>query len=116
MDSLTRSLALEWGAYGVCVNGIAPGPTGGTAGLLQILLPGWPFTRGISALFSLCSAQAPHPVGVRGYSQELWATHSRWLPCCHTQLHSCSEGDPAPLLGKQDLLAEGVLPGCSRGF
>ena len=33
VDSLTRSLALEWGAFGVCVNGIAPGPTGGTAGV-----------------------------------------------------------------------------------
>ena len=33
VDSLTRSLALEWGTFGVCVNGIAPGPTGGTAGL-----------------------------------------------------------------------------------
>ena len=32
VDSLTRSLALEWGAFGVRVNGIAPGPTGGTAG------------------------------------------------------------------------------------
>ncbi len=32
VDSLTRSLAMEWGAFGVRVNGIAPGPTGGTAG------------------------------------------------------------------------------------
>ena len=32
VDSLTRSLALEWGAFGVRVNGIAPGPIGGTAG------------------------------------------------------------------------------------
>ena len=33
VDSLTRSLALEWGAFGVRVNGIAPGPIGGTAGV-----------------------------------------------------------------------------------
>ncbi len=32
MDSLTRSLAVEWGEFGVRVNGIAPGPIGGTAG------------------------------------------------------------------------------------
>lgn len=38
VDSLTRSLALEWGAFGVCVNGIAPGPTGGTAGLPYVIL------------------------------------------------------------------------------
>ncbi|CAK0787667.1 hypothetical protein CVIRNUC_010889 [Coccomyxa viridis] len=36
VDSLTRSLALEWGTFGVCVNGIAPGPTGGTAGLSKL--------------------------------------------------------------------------------
>lgn len=36
MDSLTRSLALEWGAFGVRVNGIAPGPIGGTAGVRSI--------------------------------------------------------------------------------
>ena len=33
MDSLTRTLALEWGAFGVRVNGIAPGPVAETAGV-----------------------------------------------------------------------------------
>lgn len=33
IDSLTRSLALEWGEYGIRVTGIAPGPIGGTAGM-----------------------------------------------------------------------------------
>ena len=32
VDSLTRSLALEWGAFGIRVNGIAPGPVAETAG------------------------------------------------------------------------------------
>jgi NAD(P)-dependent dehydrogenase (short-subunit alcohol dehydrogenase family) len=32
VDSITRSLALEWGEYGVRVNGVAPGPIRGTAG------------------------------------------------------------------------------------
>ena len=38
VDSLTRSLALEWGHFGVRVNGIAPGPIGGTAGELPVPL------------------------------------------------------------------------------
>lgn len=33
IDSLTRSLALEWGEYGIRVCGIAPGPIAGTAGM-----------------------------------------------------------------------------------
>eukprot|EP00210_Caulerpa_lentillifera_P006250 g5969.t1 len=32
IDSMTRSLALEWGQYGIRVNGIAPGPIADTAG------------------------------------------------------------------------------------
>ena len=32
VDSITRSLALEWGEYGVRVVGVAPGPIKGTAG------------------------------------------------------------------------------------
>ncbi|KAG2487676.1 hypothetical protein HYH03_013676 [Edaphochlamys debaryana] len=39
IDSLTRSLALEWGEFGVRVNGIAPGPIDGTAGMAK-LAPG----------------------------------------------------------------------------
>lgn len=37
VDSITRSLALEWGTdYGVRVNGIAPGPIDDTAGLSKL--------------------------------------------------------------------------------
>lgn len=35
VDSITRSLALEWGEYGIRVNGVAPGPIRGTAGAPQ---------------------------------------------------------------------------------
>lgn len=36
VDSLTRTLALEWGTHGIRVNGIAPGPIAGTAGLKKL--------------------------------------------------------------------------------
>lgn len=36
IDSLTRTLALEWGLHGIRVNGIAPGPIQGTAGLKKL--------------------------------------------------------------------------------
>ncbi|KAK8941614.1 Peroxisomal 2,4-dienoyl-CoA reductase [Platanthera guangdongensis] len=37
VDSITRSLALEWGAdYGIRVNGIAPGPIEGTPGMQKL--------------------------------------------------------------------------------
>mmetsp|Transcript_38799 Transcript_38799/g.86302 ORF Transcript_38799/g.86302 Transcript_38799/m.86302 type:complete len:295 (+) Transcript_38799:45-929(+) len=39
VDSVTRTLALEWGQFGIRVNGVAPGPIEGTAGLTK-LAPG----------------------------------------------------------------------------
>lgn len=40
VDSITRSLALEWGTdYNIRVNGIAPGPIDGTTGVSK-LAPG----------------------------------------------------------------------------
>lgn len=39
VDSITRSLALEWGSSGVRVNGIAPGPIADTVGMAK-LAPG----------------------------------------------------------------------------
>jgi peroxisomal 2,4-dienoyl-CoA reductase len=39
VDALTRNLAVEWGQYGIRVNGIAPGPIGDTEGARR-LFPG----------------------------------------------------------------------------
>ena len=36
VDAITRSLALEWGAHGIRVCGIAPGPIAGTAGMAKL--------------------------------------------------------------------------------
>ncbi len=39
IDALTRTLAVEWGPFGIRVNSVAPGPIGGTEGLSR-LAPG----------------------------------------------------------------------------
>ena len=39
VDSLTRSLALEWGGLGIRVNGVAPGPIDGTEGMARLSTP-----------------------------------------------------------------------------
>jgi len=36
IDSLTRTLAAEWGRYAIRVNGVAPGPTDGTEGVRRL--------------------------------------------------------------------------------
>ena len=36
IDSLTRTLACEWGPFGIRVNGIAPGPIDGTEGVRRL--------------------------------------------------------------------------------
>ena len=38
VDALTRVLAVEWGRYGIRVNGIAPGPVADTEGVRRLLV------------------------------------------------------------------------------
>jgi peroxisomal 2,4-dienoyl-CoA reductase len=38
VDALTRNLAVEWGRYGIRVNGIAPGPIDDTEGVRRLLV------------------------------------------------------------------------------
>ena len=37
VDALTRTLAAEWGPFGIRVNGLAPGPIEGTEGMGRLL-------------------------------------------------------------------------------
>ncbi|HMI11413.1 MAG TPA: SDR family oxidoreductase [Bradyrhizobium sp.] len=78
IDALTRGLAVEWGAYGIRVNGIAPGPIAETEGVRRLMVG--PAKRRVeqktplgrlgaiedvsnAALF-LCSSAASHITGV----------------------------------------------------
>ena len=78
IDALTRGLAVEWGAYGIRVNGIAPGPIAETEGVRRLLVgpakqrveQKTPLGRlgaiedvSNAALF-LCSSAASHITGV----------------------------------------------------
>lgn len=40
IDSLTRTLAVEWGGAGIRVNGVAPGPIDDTEGMARLAPPG----------------------------------------------------------------------------
>ena len=39
VDAITRNLSVEWGRYGIRVNGIAPGPIEDTEGIKRLLMP-----------------------------------------------------------------------------
>jgi peroxisomal 2,4-dienoyl-CoA reductase len=39
VDAITRNLSVEWGRYGIRVNGIAPGPIEDTEGMRRLLMP-----------------------------------------------------------------------------
>lgn len=39
VDAITRSLAMEWGRFGIRVNGLAPGPIGDTEGFARLAPP-----------------------------------------------------------------------------
>ncbi len=39
VDAITRNLSVEWGRYGIRVNGIAPGPIEDTEGIRRLLAP-----------------------------------------------------------------------------
>ena len=39
VDAITRNLSVEWGRYGIRVNGIAPGPIEDTEGMKRLLPP-----------------------------------------------------------------------------
>ncbi|CAM9864552.1 unnamed protein product [Phaeothamnion confervicola] len=65
IDSITRTLALEWGEYGIRVNGVAPGPIAGTPGMAK-LAPG---SGGATELVR--SVREKIPVGRLGETRDI---------------------------------------------
>lgn len=53
VDMLMRNLALEWGRYGIRVNGIVPGPIEGTEGIRRLAPPSEDFHRRFKATIPL---------------------------------------------------------------
>jgi 2,4-dienoyl-CoA reductase [(3E)-enoyl-CoA-producing], peroxisomal len=70
IDSLTRTLAVEWGPHGIRVNGIAPGPIEGTEGV-----------RRLTNDASRESATRNCPIGRLGTTDDI----------AHAALYLCSE-------------------------
>lgn len=90
IDSLTRSLALEWGEFGIRVNGVAPGPIQDTAG------------SGMHC--SICCA--PHIMVLVNHQQPLFAClfrHSQAAASSRrgTAFQGSACNDPAGPLGHQ---------------
>lgn len=61
VDNLMRSLALEWGPYGIRANSICPGPIEGTEGIRRLAPPG--SEDKISALVPLRRMGKPEDIG-----------------------------------------------------
>ena len=70
IDSLTRTLAVEWGPHRIRVNGIAPGPIAGTEGV-----------RRLTNDASRASAERQCPMGRLGTTDDI----------AHASLYLCSE-------------------------
>lgn len=69
IDSMTRSLGLEWGEYKIRVVGVAPGPIADTAGMTK-LAPGDAESRGV--IEKLISERIP--AGRMGTKQDIALT------------------------------------------
>jgi 2,4-dienoyl-CoA reductase [(3E)-enoyl-CoA-producing], peroxisomal len=86
VDSLTRTLAVEWGPHGIRVNGIAPGPIAGTEGM-----------RRLSSDASRASAERHCPMGRLGTTDDI----------AHASLYLCS--DAASYVNGVTLVVDGGL-------
>jgi peroxisomal 2,4-dienoyl-CoA reductase len=86
IDSLTRTLAVEWGPYGIRVNGIAPGPIEGTEGV-----------RRLTSESSRHSAERNCPLGRLGTTRDI----------ANAALYLCSEA--AAFVNGVTLVVDGGL-------
>ena len=93
VDALTRVLAVEWGRYGVRVNGIAPGPVADTEGVRRLLVGR-----------AMDTAVASTPLGRLGSIEDV----------CNAALFICS--DAAAFVSGVTLVVDGGLWLASNGM
>lgn len=86
VDALTRSLALEWGEFGVRVCGVAPGPIAGTAGLSKLSGSSGPAKEGGKDDIAAAIA-ALVPLGRLGSAWDI-AMAAVWLSCSGSRFTS----------------------------
>ncbi|MDA8046277.1 MAG: SDR family oxidoreductase [Actinomycetota bacterium] len=60
VDSFTRTCAVEWGRYGIRVNGVAPGRIGGTEGVRR-------FAEAVPG----SQGRRPNPLGLTGHGSDI---------------------------------------------
>ena len=71
VDALTRALALEWGALGIRVCGIAPGPIAGTAGMAKLAPPTSGVSGGSAAEEAVARVRTEIPLGRMGTKEDI---------------------------------------------
>eukprot|EP01095_Lingulamoeba_sp_RSL-Kostka_P008976 TRINITY_DN3060_c0_g1_i1.p1 TRINITY_DN3060_c0_g1~~TRINITY_DN3060_c0_g1_i1.p1 ORF type:complete len:295 (-),score=126.36 TRINITY_DN3060_c0_g1_i1:79-963(-) len=99
IDSMTRTFALEWGEYGIRVNGIAPGPIGGTAGFTK-LAPG----ADTSAIEQMAALKIP----IKRIGQKIDIGYTTVFLCCDAG--SFISGETLVVDGGEWLYREPVVP------
>jgi len=111
IDSMTRTLALEWGRYGIRVCGIAPGPIGNTEGFSRLsrlfVLPGQAPQDNTKCLFKIPLGRVGHVDDI-GYCAVFLASSAASFISGHTIVVDGAEWLAKPI--PPESILEGLAP------